>query len=89
MTHDPAAELRHLRSRAATLEEDKRVLEERLAFAWQEVAQIRAKLVAVRPSLQTAPPRGTPRVVDVEAVPPAELAAALEVLRRVHTVRLA
>ena len=28
-------EVRRLRSRVATLEEDKRVLEERLAFAWQ------------------------------------------------------
>jgi hypothetical protein len=41
------AEIRRLRSRVATLEDDKRVLEERLAFAWQEVNRIRAKLLSI------------------------------------------
>jgi hypothetical protein len=46
---DPEAEFRHLRSRVAALEEDKRVLEERLAFAWQEANRIRPKLLDRRP----------------------------------------
>jgi hypothetical protein len=36
MPTDYDRKLRHLRSRVAMLEDDKRVLEERLAFAWQE-----------------------------------------------------
>jgi len=72
----------------ATLETDKRVLEERLAFAWQEVNRIRAKLLALRPSmLETAPPGE--RRVDLDAVTPAELAAALEILHRVRPLSLA
>jgi sigma54-dependent transcription regulator len=88
VTADPEAELRHLRSRVATLEEDKRVLEERLAFAWQEVNRIRAKLLALGPStLQTAPPGE--RRVEVEAVTPRQLAAVIEILRRVQPLSLA
>ena len=86
MTADPEAELRHLRSRVATLEEDKRVLEERLAFAWQEVSRIREKLSARPSTLQTAPGE---RRVDLDAVTPAELAAALEILHRVRPLSLA
>jgi hypothetical protein len=80
-------ELRRLRSRVATLETDKRVLEERLAFAWQEVNRIRAKLLDARSSrLQTAPP-GTRRV-EVETVTPRELGAALALLTRVRSMSL-
>jgi hypothetical protein len=71
-------ELRRLRSRVATLEDDKRVLEERLAFAWQEVGRIRAKLLEVRPSFHTAAPGS--RRVDVEPVTGAALSTALSVL---------
>jgi hypothetical protein len=66
----------------ATLEDDKRVLEERLAFAWHEVSRICAKLLELRPSMQTAPPGK--RRVEVDALTPAELAAALTVLQRVR-----
>jgi len=50
--------------------------------AWREVERIRAKLLDLRPSVRTAPPGE--RRVDVELVTPAELAAALTVLRRVR-----
>ena len=77
-------EVRRLRSRVATLETDKQVLEERLAFAWQEVGQLRAKLRDARPFLQTAAPGY--RRVEVEAVTPAEIAAALELLGQQLTI---
>ena len=87
VTGDPDDELRRLRSRVATLEDDKRVLEERLAFAWREVERIRTKLLDARPSrLQTAPP-GTRRI-DAEMVTPGELRAELAVLARVRPISL-
>ena len=63
------------------------MLEERHAFAWQEVGRIRAKLLQLRPSFQTAAP-GTRRV-EVDPVTPAEITAALDVLRRVQPLRVA
>ena len=63
------------------------MLEERLAFAWLEVGRIRAKLIEARPPMQTAAPGY--RRVEAELVTPAQLAAALDVLRRVRPLRVA
>jgi hypothetical protein len=87
MSADYERELRHLRSRVATLEDDKRVFEDRLTFAWQVVSRIRSKLLELRPSLRTAPPGESP--VEVEAVSPAQLAAVLQMLRRVRPLPMA
>ena len=84
---DVGDEVRRLRSRVATLEDDNRVLEERLGFAWQEVGRLRAKVLDLRPSLQTAAPGS--RRVELEAVTAAELEDALGVLRRVRPIQLA
>jgi hypothetical protein len=84
---DVGGEIRRLRSRVATLEDDKRVLEERLAYAWQEVGRLRARVLESRPALQTAAPGY--RRVEVEVVTPVELAAALKLLRRVRPLQLA
>ena len=75
-------EFRRLRSRVATLEVDKQVLEKRLAYAWQEVGRIRTKLLEARPSLQTAPPGD--RRVELEPVTAAALANGLSVRRDVR-----
>ena len=48
--HD--AEIRRLRNRIVALEDDKRLLEERLGFAWREVERTRGKLLDSKPSLQ-------------------------------------
>ena len=81
------AELRRLRNGVVALEDDKQLLEERLGFASREVERIRQKLLDSKPSLQTAPPGG--RRVDVEAIAPAELEAAVALLRRVTPLTLA
>jgi hypothetical protein len=80
-------ELRRLRNQVANLEDEKRELEGRFGFATQEIGYLRAKLQTLRPTLQTAMP-GTRHVV-VEPVTEEELAAALEVLRRVRPLPLA
>ena len=51
------------------------------------VNRIRAKLLDLHPAMQTAPPGE--RRVDVDAVTPAELAAALAMIRRVRPLPLA
>jgi hypothetical protein len=59
----------------------------RLAFALQETGYLSAKLRALRPTFQAAGPGS--RRVEVEPVTAEELAAALEVLRRVRPLPLA
>jgi hypothetical protein len=84
MTDD--VDLCRLSSQVARLEEDKAHLEGRLAFAIQETGYLRANLQALRPTFQAAAPGS--RRHDVDAVTPEELAAALEVLRRVRPLPL-
>jgi hypothetical protein len=83
---DSDAELRRFRNQVARLEDEKTMLEGRLAFAIQETGYLRAKLQALRPTFQAAAPGS--RRHDVDAVTPEELAAALEVLRRVRPLPL-
>ena len=80
-------EIRRLRSRVATLEVDKSVLEERLAWTSYELNRVRAKLLDARPGMQTAPPGS--RKVHVEPVTAAELTVALAVLQRVRPMPVA
>jgi hypothetical protein len=54
MSDRACAELRYLRSLVAALEFDKRALEERLTFAWQEVGRIHGKLLHEKRSVETA-----------------------------------
>jgi cell division septum initiation protein DivIVA len=53
---DADGDLRRLRSLNRRLEEDNADLRERLAYAWQEVARLRAMVIAAKAPLQTAPP---------------------------------
>jgi chromosome segregation ATPase len=76
----PNAELRRLRNQVANLEDDKRVLEQRLGDALQEIAELRARLLAGKPMLQTAE-SGLQRIGDVDAITAAQLSATIEVLR--------
>jgi len=84
---EPDSELRRLRNRIATLEDEKAMLEGRLAFAVQEIGYLRTRLQRLIPTFQAALP-GTRRV-DVDPVTAEELAAVLEVLRRVRPLPLA
>jgi hypothetical protein len=80
MTDD--IDLCRLRIQVARLEEDKAHPEGRLAFAIQETGYVSAKLDALRPAFQAAAPGS--RRHEVDPVTAEELAAAVEVLRRVR-----
>jgi hypothetical protein len=75
LTISDSDELQRLRSCVGTLEDDKRVLEERLGFAWQEVGRLRAGVLEARTPIQTAAPGY--RRVEVETVTAAEPADVL------------
>jgi chromosome segregation ATPase len=77
---DADRELRRLRDRIAKLEDDKRVLGQRLGDAFREISDLRSRLLVGKPMLQTAE-SGLRRIGDVDASMAAQLSSTIEVLR--------
>ena len=79
-------EARRLLARLHALEVENADLRERLAYAWQHVEQLRARLLEFNRPLRTAEPFDR---TTLEPVAPAELEAALTRLRGVQPLTLA